>query len=68
MIRLQELREAKGLSQNELGKRAGVRQSYISMIESGDRGTRVSFDIVSKLAQALEVPIEELRESRVRAT
>lgn len=34
---LKEAREKRDLSQGQLAKRLGVRQSYISMVESGER-------------------------------
>jgi putative transcriptional regulator len=53
-IRLRELREARGLSQQALGDVAGVRQSAISQLESGTR-KRVDLSILERLADALGV-------------
>jgi transcriptional regulator with XRE-family HTH domain len=48
-----------GLSQKDLAEAAGIDQSYLSMIESDQRrnpGTR----IIARLAQALQVSIDDL--------
>ena len=56
---IRAIREQVGLSQKELADAAGIDQSYMSMIESGQRsnpGTR----IIARLAQALQVSIDDL--------
>jgi len=50
---LKSAREARGLSQRELGRRAGVPQGHISRIESGAVDLRLSSLIA--LARALEL-------------
>lgn len=60
-VRLRELREAKGLSQEALGEAAGVRQATISELESG-RKQRLDFGILERLADALGVEPGELLE------
>lgn len=56
--KLKALREARGISQRELARMVNVHQTQISFIERGDR--RASFDLMCKVAQALDVPITEL--------
>jgi len=56
---IRSIRQQVGLSQKELADAAGIDQSYMSMIESGQRsnpGTR----IIARLAQALGVSIDDL--------
>jgi transcriptional regulator with XRE-family HTH domain len=53
-LRVAELRKAKGLSQNQLAKLAGVRQATLSAIESGST-RRVDFDVMESIADALGV-------------
>lgn len=53
-LRVAELRKAKGLSQNQLAKVAGVRQATLSAIESGTT-RRVDFDVLERIADALGV-------------
>jgi len=56
---IRAIRQEAGLSQKELAEAAGIDQSYLSMIESGQRrnpGTKV----IVRLAQALQVSIDDL--------
>lgn len=53
---IREIREKKGISSAELGRRIGMSRSYMSRIELGDRP--VKLDILSKIAEVLDTPIE----------
>lgn len=53
-LRLRELREAKGWSQNELARESGVPQYTISRLEAGERES-VNLLQLEKLATALGV-------------
>jgi transcriptional regulator with XRE-family HTH domain len=56
---IRTVRQEVGLSQKELADAAGIDQSYLSMIESdqrGNPGTR----IMARLAQVLQVSIDDL--------
>jgi transcriptional regulator with XRE-family HTH domain len=58
--RIASIRKAKpGLTQERLAAAAGVRQSHISRIESGDI-KNVRGDILAKIAQALGVSADYL--------
>lgn len=56
--RLREIRKKAGLSQEELGFRAGLHRTYIGSIERGEQN--VSIDNIHKLAKALKSPVSEL--------
>jgi DNA-binding Xre family transcriptional regulator len=56
---VRELREQRGLSQQALGDLADVRQATISELESGKK-QRLDFEILERLAVALNVEIGEL--------
>ena len=56
---VKRLREAKGLTQAELAKKAKVTQPYITMLESGHR-KEPSLATLRRLAKALGVPVTEL--------
>lgn len=56
--RLQALRERRGLSQEELAKRAGLQATAISHFETGTR--KPSFDNLRRLADALEATVDYL--------
>ena len=57
---LKTLREDRGLSQVDLAKNARVGRTYIVKLEAGDK-KNPSLDILKKLANALGVPMMELR-------
>lgn len=54
---LREVREGRGLSQVELAEKSGLKQATISDLERGDT-LRPQFETISKLAKALNVPLE----------
>ena len=51
-------REARGLTQAELGSRAGVRGATISDIEASKSAGR--FDVMQRIAEALNVDLDDL--------
>ena len=59
---LRRVREQRGLSQTEMAALAGVTASAISQAEGGHRG--LALDTVLTLAEALEVPLDELLATR----
>jgi transcriptional regulator with XRE-family HTH domain len=58
-VRLRELRERRGLSQQGLAELAGVQQTAISELESG-HNQRLDHGILQRLARALDVELTEL--------
>jgi XRE family transcriptional regulator, master regulator for biofilm formation len=56
---IKALREQKGLTQEELAKKAKLTKPYISQLESGARGNP-SVSAVKNLAKALRVPVQTL--------
>lgn len=55
---VERLREARGMTQEQLGWAAGIHQTAIARIESGER--KPTLTTVFKLAGGLEVPPAEL--------
>ena len=53
VLRLRELRKAKGLTQVELASRTGIDQSAISRIENGDTSA-MYFSVIDRLCSALD--------------
>ncbi len=56
--RLREVRQARGLSQEELAFKAGLHRTYVSSAERGQRN--VGLVNIERLAQALDIEIGEL--------
>ncbi|QBD85315.1 XRE family transcriptional regulator [Clostridium tetani] len=59
---IKRIREQKGLGVNELSRISGVNASYISALERGEK-QNPTITILKKLANALEVTIDELMKS-----
>lgn len=56
--RLRQIRQAKGLSQEDLANRANLHRTYVGSVERGERN--ISIDNIERLANALEIDIIEL--------
>ena len=56
--RLRQIRQLKGLSQEELADMAGLHRTYVGSVERSERN--ISIDNIERLAKALEVDILEL--------
>lgn len=56
---LKRFREENGLTQVELAKKASVAQSYVAMLEAGNKDNP-SLAILKRLAKALKVPVADL--------
>jgi len=57
-IRVRELRQAKGLSQEKLAEHAGIHRTYLGGIELGLRNP--SLRNIARIAQALGVQVADL--------
>ena len=64
-LRVREIREAQGLSQAALAKKAGIRPATLSAIETGQT-KGIDFDTLERLARALSVPAQVLIDERER--
>ncbi len=56
--RLRQIRQIRGLSQEELADIAGLHRTYVGSVERSERN--ISIDNMERLATALEVDITEL--------
>lgn len=57
---LKEFREKQRITQKQLAESIGLSQNYYFYIESGERQRDISLDLLQKLSQALEVPLNDL--------
>jgi len=57
-IRLRQIRERRGMTQEALAEKAGVSRAYLSRLEMGRHDPPLSR--LRKLAKVLKVPIEKL--------
>lgn len=56
--RIRDLRKQKGLSQEDLGWKAGLHNTYVGAVERGEKNC--SIETLEKIAKALEIEIREL--------
>ncbi len=56
---IRRIREEKGLTQEQVAKRAGVTKQYVTMLERGARKAP-TLPVLQRLAKALGVPVTEL--------
>ncbi|MBI9010148.1 MAG: helix-turn-helix transcriptional regulator [Tenericutes bacterium] len=52
-------RQNKGYSQRRTAREAGVSYQHYAKIENGDRGKKVSFLTIGRIAQVLDIPLED---------
>ena len=57
-LRVQQLRQAKGWSQDEFAHRANLHRTYVSGVERGIRNPTIT--VLEKLATGLEITLSEL--------
>lgn len=57
-LRVQQLRQAKGWSQDEFAHRANLHRTYVSGVERGIRNPTIT--VLEKLAAGLELTLSEL--------
>lgn len=55
---IRKIRKSIGLTQEELSVKVGIAPSFLSHIERGTK--KASLETISKIANALEVPVEKL--------
>jgi transcriptional regulator with XRE-family HTH domain len=56
--RVRELRQLRGLSQLELGRRCALHRTFIGSVERGERNVAVLN--LRRIARVLRVPVQEL--------
>lgn len=59
IYKIKELRELKGMSQDELAKKSSVSRTTISGLESGSIANTTA-STISKIAEALEVQVSDI--------
>ena len=57
---LKDIRQKKGILQEDVSKKSGVSRAYYSRIENGYRQQKMSIEMAQKLAEALGVPIDTI--------
>ena len=60
--KIRDARREKGISQSELAKEVGCKQSAVSMFECGD-GTKLNDEVIGKLAEKFGIEEMEVADS-----
>lgn len=60
---LVKARNKKGYSMRKTAREAGMSYQHYSKVENGDRGARVSFMIMSRIAEALDIPLNDMKKA-----
>lgn len=61
ILKIKEKRESKGISRYRLSRLSGVNESTLQMIENSEN-PNPTFKVICKIADALEMSLDELRE------
>ena len=56
---IRQLRQARGLSQAAVAKRAGLHTNTVAFIERGERGTQITWETVEAIARGLDLTMSE---------
>ena len=56
-------RQDKGYSMRKTARLAGMTYQHYSLVENGERGSRVSFMIMTRIAEALEMSLDTMKEN-----
>lgn len=62
---LSKIRMEKGYSQRRVAREAGISFQHYSKIENGDRGSKVSFLIIGRIAKALDISLEKFLDMEI---
>lgn len=62
ILKIKKVREMRRLTQDELSKKSGVDQSYISRLEKEERHRSPTLHIIEQLAEILEICPKKLLE------
>ena len=62
-LRVKQLREEAGLSQEALALKAGIDRTYINSVENGKRN--ISIMNINKIAKALNISLSNLFDSEI---
>lgn len=57
---LSDIRLEKGYSQRKVAREAGISYQHYSKIENGDRGNKVSFLVIGRIAEVLDISLDDL--------
>lgn len=57
---LKNLRQERGMTQQQVADKMGLSTSYYSFIESGERQKKMDIVVVAKLAQIFDLSIQEV--------
>lgn len=57
---LKNLRQERGMTQQQVAKKMGLSTSYYSFIETGFRQKKMDIVVIAKLAEVFDISIQEI--------
>lgn len=65
---LRSARSNAGLTMIEMSEKLGISESYYSMIESGVRQKKMDIELISKISNAVDIPIMQIVRNEEKAS
>lgn len=65
---LKNIRESKGISQQNVAEKVGITRQYYQLIEAGERQQKMDITLIAKLSQVLGVSMDQIIDNEMQQT
>lgn len=63
---LKNIRESKGISQQNVAEKVGITRQYYQLIEAGERQQKMDITLIAKLSQVLGVSMNQIIDNEMQ--
>lgn len=63
---LKDMRELKGLSQQNVAETIGITRQYYQQIEAGERQQKMDITLITKLSKAFDISVSQIINNEVQ--
>lgn len=63
---LKNIRESKGISQQNVAEKVGITRQYYQLIETGERQQKMDITLIAKLSQVLGVSMNQIIDNEMQ--
>lgn len=63
---LKNIRETKGISQQNVAEKVGITRQYYQLIEAGERQQKMDITLIAKLSQVLGVSMNQIIDNEMQ--